>query len=476
MNLPLLALLAALLCTAPPARASQGVAPPAEGAAPQNLVVVTLDTVRADRLGCYGWFRDTSPNLDRFATDALRFTRCQVPIAQTTPSHTSLFTGVGPFEHGVTSNHARRPQGERADLQLQTGATLRTLAESFAARGVATGGFVTATPVKRFTGLAAGFADWSEPNQGRRIGREAIRDALAFLERNAARPVFLWVHLFDAHEPYVAPTPPKAFLERYSSEPRLLEWLAERGFPAEVADLGQHGRDVLSQQNLYDGALRFMDQQLGVLLERLDAEPLRSTTTVVLVADHGTALGQHDHVGHGICWDEQLRVPLLVRVPGVAPAVHDVPLSTLDLWPTLAPLAPGLLDPAWLPQCRGVDVLASDHEPRPLFAVSGRQGSLASVTAGRFKLIRDERGETHLFDLAADPFERNDVAAAHPQVVAGLRRLVDAEVDRQKKAHALHRRGGDEGTIDPKLLEELRELGYVGADAGVGDEGDDGGR
>ncbi|MBL8841303.1 MAG: sulfatase [Planctomycetes bacterium] len=473
MFLPIaaLALLVAVLSPAGAPVAAPQEAPVGATPLPQNLVVVTLDTVRADRLGCYGYFRDTTPNLDRFAADALRFTRCQVPIAQTTPSHTSLFTGVGPFEHGVTSNHARRPQEERAELGLETGATLRTLAESFAARGYATGGFVTATPVKRFTGLAAGFAEWSEPTQGRRIGREAIRDALAFLDRTGERPRFLWVHLFDAHEPYVAPTPPKSFLEKYASEPRLLAWLAERGFPEEVADLAQHGRDVVAQQNLYDGALRFMDQQLGVLLERLAAEPLRSTTTVVLVADHGTALGQHDHVGHGICWDEQLRVPLLIRVPGVAPALHEMALSTLDLWPTVAALAPGLLDPEWLRQCRGSDVLAVDHESRPLFAISGRQGSLASVTAGRFKLIRDERGDSHLFDLEADPHEQRDVAADHPQVVAALRRQVDAEVERQKRAHALHRRGSEAGAIDPKLLEELRELGYVGADAGVGDGG-----
>ncbi len=440
-------------------------------AAPQRLVVVTLDTVRVDRLGCYGYFRDTTPNLDRFATDALRFTRCQVPIAQTTPSHTSLFTGVGPFEHGVTSNHARRSNEEPSEIGLETSATLRTLAESFQQRGFATGGFVTATPVKRFTGLAKGFDEWSEPERGRRIGHEAIRDALAFLDRHKEESMFVWVHLYDAHEPYTAPTPPKQFLSRYSSEPRLLDWLAARNFPSRSADLEAHGRDVISTQNDYDGALRFMDQQLGVLLTRLETEPLYSSTTVVLVADHGTALGQHDHVGHGICWEEQLQIPLLVRVPGLAPGVVDEPLSTLDLWPTLSALVPGLLDAAWLPQCRGADVLSPDHTPAPRFAISGRDSSLASVRAGRFKLIRDERRATQLFDLDADPNETKDVAVDHPDVVQRLSALVADEVARQKRAHALHRSpSGESGSVDPKLLEELRELGYVGADAGSADE------
>jgi len=456
---------------APPAP----VEPAPATAAIKNLVIVTIDTVRADRLGCYGYFRDTSPRLDRLAAESLRFTRCVTPIAQTTPSHTSIFTGVGPLEHGVTSNHARRSKQDREELGLHTTATLRSLAESMKARGFATGGFVAATPVKKFTGLAAGFDAWTEPGETRRTGREVVKDALAFLDEKGSVPFFAWLHLFDAHEPLVPPYVPQQFGTRYAKEAAQSEWLAARGFPEQTADFKAHDRDVAGSNNLYDGALRFLDTNLGALLDRLDAEPFRSTTALVVVADHGTSMGQHGHVAHGLVWQEQLAVPLLIRVPGKAPAVVDTPLSTLDLWPTLNGLAPGLLESDWLGQCRGGDVLSPDHVERPLFALSGRNSTLASVLAGRFKLLREERGDVHLFDLDADPHEQHDLAAEKSAVVTQLRRLLDEEVARQKKANALHKRGAKEGEVDPKLLEELRELGYTGAEAGE-EEDDDGGR
>ncbi len=472
--------IAALACTvvlaalqdAPPAARSAAAAPPAPAAESplRHVVIVTIDTVRADRLGCYGYFRDTSPRLDALAAESLRFTRCLTPIAQTTPSHWSLFTGVGPYEHNVLSNHAgAATRGKQVERGRDSSATLRTVAERFTEAGVRTGGFVTATPVKRATGLAAGFSEWSEPvDEGRRLGAAAVADALGFLATVGDARAFVWVHLFDAHEPLRPPYTPPAYVERFRADPRLDAWLAERRFAAALPELTQRNLTIVSSNDRYDGALRFLDDQLAVLLDRLAEPPWRDSTAIVVVADHGTALGQHDHFGHGIVWDEQLRVPLLIRVPGVAPAVVETPCSTLDVWPMLFGLAPELQVPGVLDQCRGVDVLHAEGAARPIVSAAARSGSDA-ITAGRWKLVRVQRAPAQLYDLEDDPHELNDVATAHAEVVERLTKLLEAEVSRQKKAAALHQRGGAQaGTPDPKLLEELRALGYTEEDSSGG--------
>ncbi len=444
------------------ALAQEGAAPPAPPAL--NLVIVTIDTVRADHLGCYGYFRDTTPHLDALAKDCLRFTRCLAPIAHTTPSHCSLFTGVHPFEHGVLSNFFERPDEVRAALSLQTSPTLQTLAQAMRSRGRKTGGFVGSTPVKRFTGLDAGFDEWSEPDKPRRTGREVIADALQFVDSCGGAPFFLWVHLFDAHGPIAPPRfPPKEYADRYKTDPALRAWLKERGFPDAVA--GEHMGEVppSSAHNYYDGALRFLDDQFDALAQRLRAKDLWDRTVIVVVGDHGQGLGQHGFLGHGTCWDEQLRVPLLVRVPGVAPAVVDLPCSTIDVVPTVAALAPDLADEAFLRQCRGVDLLAEGREPHPIFGMAPDEHDQAALTAARWKLVRRGREAPLLFDLESDPFELRNVASDHKDVVTALVRRLDSEIARQRQSEKLHHAGMAAGAaIDPKILEELRALGYGG--------------
>jgi choline-sulfatase len=456
----------ALLVLAGPRQEAAAPAPPRV----QNLVVVTIDTVRADHLGCYGYFRDTTPELDALAAESLRFTNCRTPIAQTTPSHASIMTGVGPLEHGVLSNHDPDP----AHMHLSTNATLRTLAQAFSARGFRTGGFVGAAPVKRATGLAEGFAEWREPAESRRSGAEVVRDALDFLDRSRGARRFVWAHLYDAHEPLKPPSLPDSYATRYGADdPEQARWLAARGFPAEQPDLVKRGISIAEENARYDGALRYLDDQLAPLLARLRSPPLRDTTALVVVADHGTANGQHGHMGHGICWDEELRVPLLIRVPGVAPRVIETPLATTDLWPTLFALAPALADEEFRAQCRGANVLAGEYEPRPIFALAARGPKLMTLTAGHWKLIRRPNGGRRLFDLAADPNELTDVVAQHAEVADRLGRLLDAEVAREKRAHQLHGLTAASGAVDPKLLEQLRALGYVGGSAAPAGDGRD---
>ncbi len=452
------------------APASAALPAPAATAA-RHLVLITLDTVRADKLGCYGYFRDTTPNLDRFAQQCVRFTRCLSPIANTTPSHASILTGVYPYEHGILDNFFLRPAVEQSALSLKTSPTLRTFAQSVDALGVRTGGFVAATPVKKSTGLHVGFATFTEPpsREPRRTAKEVLADALPFLDAAGDAPFFAWLHFFDAHGPVKPPkTPPKRYLELFKTDAQLSEWLAQRSFPDECE--GEHAGAMATTDasNLYDGCLRFLDDQLAPLFARLDEEDRRADTVVVIVGDHGHGIGQHGQMSHGTAWDEQYHVPLLIRAPGLSPGTVESLVSTIDLLPTVIALLPGMRDPAFAAQCRGVDVLAADYVARPVIGQAARDNPIHTLTTTRWKLLQKPDGRLQLFDLEADPHEVHDVAAANDGIAQQLAKVLKRDLALQKQRHELHRRGAVSGGsgIDPQILEELRALGYTGDDSG----------
>jgi len=477
-------LLAPLAAALPMQEAAPPAAPAPAAVVARHFVLITLDTVRADKLGCYGYFRDTTPNLDRFAAQCVRFERCLAPVANTTPSHASLLTGVYPHEHGILNNFFHLPLEEQTGRGLQTSPTLRTFAQAVSALGARTGAFVAATPVKKTTGLHVGFAEWTEPppREPRRIGKEVVDDGLRFLAAIDDRPTFAWLHFFDTHGPIKPPkTPPKRYLEMYRTDPLLREWIETRAFPKEVG--GEHVGTISTTEanNLYDGCLRFLDDQIGPLLDALSTPERRADTIVIVVGDHGHGLGQHGVLSHGPEWDEQFRVPLLVRAPGVAPGVVETVVSTIDVLPTAMARAPALRDPAFAAQCRGRDLLAPDLEARPIFGLSARsRGETLTVTTTRWKLKERSDGGVELYDLEGDPYELQEIAAKNPDVVAQLRKVLDDEIGRQRKRHEIHLKGAVEGGtgIDPAVLEELRKLGYVdegGGDGKGGDGKDDGG-
>ncbi|MBM4014716.1 MAG: hypothetical protein FJ293_07115 [Planctomycetes bacterium] len=486
----LLAPAVALLALLAPRSPLQDAGAPAPAPAPvapspiRQVILITLDTVRADKLGCYGYFRDTTPQLDRFAEQCVRFTRCLAPVSNTTPSHASMLTGVDPHEHGILNNFFNLPAEEQVGRALRTSPSLRSFAEVAGSAGVRTGGFVAATPVKRSTGLAAGFAEWTEPapKEPRRIGKAVIADARRFLDGIddlAGERCFTWLQFFDVHGPVRPPsTPPTKYTQMYRTTPELREWMAARGTAEELKSSHAGNMPTTTAHNLYDGCLRFLDDQLGPFLDWLGTPERRADTMVLIVGDHGHGLGQHEYLSHGLAWDEHLRVPLLVRAPGVEPGVVDTLCSTIDLVPTVLARAPSFADAAFSAQLRGRDLLSPDLEPRPLVANSAAQRPTLTLTTSRWKLVRFVDGTHELFDLEADPHELIDVAAANESLVQELSRVLLEEVDRQKRRRELHRHGAGaaSGAIDPQVLEELRALGYTeGGDAGGEPEPDAGG-
>jgi arylsulfatase A-like enzyme/Tfp pilus assembly protein PilF len=393
-TLAVLSLAAAALaggCRAPGQGAAAARTGPAGG--PLNLLLVTLDTVRSDHLGCYGDAAAETPHLDALARQGVRFARASSPVPLTLPSHTTILTGLLPPHHG-TRNNGTAPLA----------AGIPTLATVLASAGYRTAAFVAAFVLDHRFGLNRGFAvyddeierpaDTSWLLEAQRPGDQVVDRALGWLAAADARPFFLWVHLYDAHAPY---NPPSPYRERHPGRP-------------------------------YDGAIAFDDAQVGRLLAALASRGLDDRTVVAIAADHGESLGEHGELTHGLLlYEPVLSVPLLLRAPGLAARRVDVPVSLADLAPSLAGLLRQPLPPPPGGALDGRDLsaaLLAGREPPPaeLYAETRYPevfgwSPLFALRRRELKYIAAPRPE--LYDLQRDPHEtRNLAPPAPPAAVA----------------------------------------------------------
>ncbi len=435
-----------------------------DASGPPNVVLVTLDTTRADHLGVYGYFRDTSPRIDAFAGQALVFDRAIVPMATTLPTHVSILTANYPLEHGVMANL------EHDGRRFVSSPGIRSFAEASRAAGYRTAAFVSAAPLKRGSGVEAGFEVFDEPSGGAtlRRGDATTGAALRWLAAQRDGPFFLWVHYYDAHWPFMAP---ETFTRLFRTDAALDSWVTERRFSAGTVRPGVGPEEARPTLNAYDAELRFQDTYVGVLLDALAARPDWSRTAVVLAGDHGEGLSQHGHAAHGGTWNEQLHAPLLMRIPGEAPRRIAEPVSAVDALPTLL----GRLDlpgfETFLAQASGRDALLEADAPGGVFSQDvdrkrGTPGYRYALTTHRWKYFRHENGaplREELYDLRADPFELTDVSREHQDVAAALRGELAARLEAQR-ARATELRGGEAPetrAADPAIQEQLRALGYL---------------
>ena len=419
---------------------------------PRDLLLVTIDTTRVDGLGCYGGPDARTPRLDALAEEGVRFEQAITPAPYTGPSHASILTGLDPPRHGLRDflNQAMDPE-------------VATLAEILRARGYRTAAFLSSYVLDRRFGLDRGFElyacdFWRQATGGaapriqqgsaefERRGNLTVDEALRWMRETAGEgaPTFVWVHLFDPHMPY-DPPPPYA--------------------PAPVPGLDE----TEQARRRYYGEVAYTDAQIGRLLDRL-RETDRSDRTIVAVAgDHGELLGQHGrklgtHSTHLV--EATLRVPLIVRVPGLRPAVVREQVRLVDLMPTLLELSgveapPDLDGRSLLPAMRGEPqplppaYSETFYERFPAVAVPGEE--LVSLRRGTFRLLRSP-ARRELYDLESDPDELQDVSADHPEVV----RALESEL-RQRQARPAP--GEPSLNLDEeereRHLERLRALGYV---------------
>jgi arylsulfatase A-like enzyme len=289
-----------------------------------HVVLITVDTLRADHLSCYGYHRNTSPHIDRLASEGVRFDQAYTTIPLTGPAHISLFTSRYPQEHGARNN----------GVATAGAAKLVFLPQVLRKHGYRAGAFVSAWPLTaRLTHLDRSFDDYEETLTRRyklfnssRYAEDVTPLAVRWLERNAGKRFFLWVHYFDPHQPY----------ERRSG-------FAPAANGAGAPDRSQNAemRDRIAR---YDSEIAYTDHHVGILLHTLDRLKLRDSTLIVVAADHGESLGEHDYVGHGRhLYRDIVRVPLIVRLPKAVPPGLVIPerVSLLDVAPTVVDLVLG---------------------------------------------------------------------------------------------------------------------------------------
>lgn len=429
-----------------------------------NVVFITIDTLRADRVGTYGYFRDTTPVLDALSRESVVFERCFAPMATTFPSHLSLFTGTFPNETGAIANVGA------GGMAFHPTGYLRTLAQLLQEGGYRTAAFVSAVPLKQVSGISAGFDVFEEPEGNSRPAEATNALVLDWLDhRDATERFFLWVHYFDPHRPY---TPPEPFASKYKSSPEFREYLAERAFRS------LRGTEMAPEamNNRYDGEVSYVDREIGRLLAALQSNPSSwNNTILVVLADHGEGLRQHGETEHGGVWKEQLHVPLMMRIPGREPARIDGVISVADVVPTLMGMVhlPG--SESLLHQGSGVDRLAPDSACPPAFSQeSGATWKVGPRDAGPRYVLTDEdwkyiyvsKTKVQLFHLSTDPHELHDVSSAYPEVAESFLHILLAQLEEQKRYFERYQASvpsglADDREIDPLILEQLRSLGYV---------------
>lgn len=431
-----------------------------------NLLIVVLDTTRADHLSCYGYAKRTTPTIDALARDGVRFEQAFAQSSLTPVSASTLLSGALPFRHGVRSLFNVGKNTLASDVA--------SLPELLAQSGRRTAAFVSAKPMGQQYGLARGFASYDDdlkptlerygiqkPSDApQRPADDTTELALEWLGEHGDEPFAMLLHYFDAHDPSFVP--PREFLAQHVTF-ELPPELARAGEPLRIPALAEPANVV----ELYDAELAFMDAQLARVLAQLVELGVRENTLIAIVADHGEAFGEHGFWTHGILYEDQLRVPLILSGPGV-PKTQVVPdrARLVDFAPTIAEL----LDlPAPREKLDGASLVPlirtrkDSSEQREVYAEVhhaandhlARDVEMYALRVRDWKYIhRPANGRHELYDLARDPGELTNLYAAdHPTAVALAHRL-----------GMLGALGGALPTLEAlteEQLAELRKLGYV---------------
>jgi choline-sulfatase len=395
-----------------------------------NVILITIDTVRADHLGCYGAKNIQTPTLDALGRDGIVFERAISQVPLTWPSHAVILTGLYPFQNGVQDF-----TGQPLDARF------RSVAQAFQQRGYATGAVVSAFVLDRSWGLARGFDFYDDAFSAeafanrdlglvdRRAG-ESVDHALTWLKRNPRRPFFFWLHLYDPHSPY---DPPEPYRSQY-------------------------------QGRLYDGEIAYADHELGRLMTWLKRNQLYDSSLIVFLSDHGESLGEHGEHEHGFfVYNATVHVPLIVKPPagsGVRSGRVSRPVETTAVAPTVIRTS-GIHD-AVEQQFSSQGLLQNDPQPddaaysETFYPFSSFGWSpLHALETDRFHYI--DAPQPELYDLVADPEEKNNLAAQQTATLAVLKDKLHALLRKHPYAPVASSNSG----LSPDALDKLRTLGYV---------------
>jgi choline-sulfatase len=402
---------------------------------PLNVVLVTIDTLRADHVGCYGYGKAETPNLDQLAHRGVLFENAVAQVPLTPPSHASMLTGVYPTVHQV------RDVGG-----FTLSASHPTLAKILTSKGWTTAAFVGSVVLKKAVGLHQGFQVYDdripEPDvdsavrgHADRPAGEVVDLAIQWLTRqDSARPIFLWVHLYDPHGPY---NPPSPYKESFRQRP-------------------------------YDGEIAYTDSQVGRLFKSIQEQGLVENTIISILADHGESLGEHGEFSHGVfLYEATLRIPWILAGPGIPPGKRVVDQArTIDLLPTILDLVGGDL-----PQnCQGVSLVPAFSRQavqteqayaEALFPkINLGWAELRAIRTNKWKYIEAPRPE--LYDLESDPNEEKNVIQLHPEEAKELKTSLQKLISKGSGSSAEQ---VVVGKVDPQFEKQLRSLGYLSGGA-----------
>jgi len=455
-----------------------------------NVLLVVMDTVRADHLSLYGYDRPTTPNLEAFAKDATRYDSAFATAAFTLPTHASMWTGTYPSDHHVTD--ARR-----------LAADTTSIAELLSAAGYATMGVIANVGfLARHFGLNQGFAHYDVRYRGRLEGglppKESIggwlarrilpalrarevqttrsagqitREALRLLRARGkgAPPFFLYLNYMDAHTPYLPPSP---YSSRFAEDPDFrYDWRAFHQY-RKAYNRGEAALDPALQRYFsdhYDGGIAYIDFEIGKLLESLRGLGLYDKTLIILTSDHGEALGEHDFLGHGgFVYQQLIELPLVIRFPGTGskPSYRgqrvQEAVSQVDFLPTIMnvvglsspPVRGRVLRPAPIGPHRFV--FAESHpSPRMVDDNPRYKGWRAASMRDGLKYVAFQDGRSALYDLDRDPLEQIDLKSEldASRYAAALQKLIGSGLREPAPRH--------EEQLDPETRSRLRALGYA---------------
>ncbi len=432
---------------------------------PLGVVLITVDTLRADYLSCYGHARVLTPSFDRLASGGVLFRQAISQSTTTTPSHASILTSLYLQDHNVFSNFEA------------VGSNVKTLAEILVGRGYSTFSIVNMPHLNpQVSNLGQGFQTVVPSNNMRRA-TQTIDTFLAWLEAHREQRFFAWLHFVDVHTPYRPPPPYDRFYYDDDERDPAKRSLA-RIWPLLPLNMSDHPSfrawlegitDVDWVLAQYQGAVTYVDDEIGRLLDTLDTRGVLDRTAVVLTADHGESLGEHDmYFVHTGLYEPTVHVPLITYFPGSGRQGVEVPevVESVDIMPTILEY----LDVPVPRHIRGRSLwplIFREVEPEHI-ALSEHAGrNLVSLRSDRFKYVRHLRtlhiqpsypfvdGREELYDLRQDPIERFDLVTARPDVV----RIFRAELERRRADRQDLAQGTAEVTRETEEI--LRALGYV---------------
>ncbi len=425
-----------------------------------NVVLISLDAVRADHLPFYGYERDTAPALTALAAKGAVFENSYSQAPSTVATHGSLFTGRYPFRHGMYAHGHYLKEKEH------------TLAEYLGNHGYRTFAIASSVRFEPTSGYPQGFETYETLYRLKKNERSArvTELALEHAEMDDSKPFFAFLHYFDAHAPYAAPEPYRKLWHPGLPVPRpedTVEFAMRHRWPRTDVDL----KVIDYLRALYDGALRYQDESVGRLFEGLEAIPGGRPTLWIVTADHGEEFKEHGYLTHSHYLHEELvRVPLVMVLPGVIEAGHRIrePIQTVDLFPTIVellglPAAEELPGRSFAARLQGSDELVQpdDHEARDvvILEAAGKWGVIATLGTGRFKLVMGRGGG--LYHLDVDPSADVDVESRYPAERQQLLLISEGVGVQQARSQVMQAPPRREQPNEAEALERMRAIGYA---------------